>query len=744
MKTMCVLLPREEYSQTEAILDAGFKVTKGNIFQQTLTELASLSEIYALEIYTHHQTTSLCFTATGHALDVISGLFYACMPRAEIREIPDFAYDYDENTEIAAAEVRLARSDIYPIKPQNSFQIDSLTPILSTLSRFPQDGKFILQLVLHSCPENALFHYKLRSRIVQDKVQQLFRAKYWFKRGVRQDVEKKILEKTHAALYEVNFRMAVMLPKPSLEGSAADQVQEMMISDRKIEDYLRAMLSSYAEVNTSDLNKLLMGKIRKGPSALQWLQDRELKRPYKLSAGEIASLWHFPFVSEGKNLNMIHSKKGSPPKTLPADRGDSDICFFGKTDYRENIVPFGIRRADRRRHMYVVGKSGAGKSKLLELLVRNDIEAGYGCAVLDPHGDLVDNLLRAIPEERIEDVVIFDPTDLHYPPSFNPLTQVPEDLRMRVTIGFIEIFRKLFPSNWSDRLEHLLRYTLLALLGTPGATLLSVQRMLVDRGYRDVIIANIEDHVVRNFWIEEFPSWQEQHDASVIGPLLNKVGQFVAINMVRNIVGQPINRFDFREIMDTRKILLMKVSKGILGDDNASLLGAMVVSKVYQAAMSRADIPEEQRENFYFYVDEFHNFATSSFDEILSEARKYGLNLTIANQFLGQLPEDVKKNVFGNIGSILAFRVGAEDASYLANEFSPRFGSIDLLNLNVRDFYIKMSINGETQAPFSGRTADVTYPEVDFSQDCIEISRANYCLPIENVNDILSIWGNAA
>jgi type IV secretory pathway TraG/TraD family ATPase VirD4 len=403
-------------------------------------------------------------------------------------------------------------------------------------------------------------------------------------------------------------------------------------------------------------------------------------------------------------------------------------------------VPFGIKRSDRRRHLYVVGKSGAGKSKLLELLIKNDIVSGKGVGVLDPHGDLVDNILRIVPEHRVKDVVIFDPSDLQYPPSFNPLEQVPEHLKMRVTIGFIEIFKKLFGTNWSPRLEHVLRYTTLALLDTPGTTVLSILKMLTDKNYRQMIVRNIQDNVVKNFWVNEFASWSEKFDNEAITPLLNKVGQFVATNMIRNIVGQPHNQFQFRDIMDSKKILLMKISKGILGEENSALLGAIAITKIYQAAMSRADTQESKRVDFYLYVDEFHNFATDTFDEILSEARKYRLNLTIANQFLGQLDGKIRKTVFGNVGSLISFRVGGEDANVLAAEYNPRFSERDIINLGVRDFCVKMSIDGEVREAFSGRTLEMETPEKNFAEQCIEHSRATYARPLEEVNGVLKRW----
>ena len=491
--------------------------------------------------------------------------------------------------------------------------------------------------------------------------------------------------------------------------------------------------------NTLDLNQFKFSKMASSGFAEKF-QKRAIFNGFLLGTKELATLFHLPAESEVPNLVHVLSHREPPPSELPTNQKDPEISFFAETNFRDQKSKFGIKRSDRRRHLYVLGKSGVGKSKLLELLIKNDIEAGHGVGVLDPHGDLVDNVLELVPEHRLKDVVIFDPSDLEFPASFNPLEKVPEELKMRVTIGFIEIFKKLFGSNWSPRLEHVLRYTTLALLDSEGTTVLSILKMLTDKNYRQTIVRNIQDDVVKNFWVNEFAGWSEKFDNEAITPLLNKVGQFVSTNMIRNIVGQPVNLFNFREIMDGKKILLMKISKGILGEENAALLGAIAITKIYQAAMSRADILEKDRVDFYFYVDEFQNFATDTFDEILSESRKYRLCLTIANQFLGQLDDSIRTTVFGNVGSLISFRIGGEDSKVMSSEFNPRFKERDLINLGVQDFLVKMSIEGETHEAFSARTLFVHPPKKSYVEQAIKFSRENYARPIAEVKQILSSW----
>jgi len=361
---------------------------------------------------------------------------------------------------------------------------------------------------------------------------------------------------------------------------------------------------------------------------------------------------------------------------------------------------------------------------------------------MDPHGDLVDAVVKHIPKERVEDVIYFNPMDTEYPIAFNPMQAVDPKLKLRVTIGFIEIFKKLFGANWTPRLEHVLRQTTLALLDSEGTTVFSILKMLSDKNYRQKIVAKIDDAVVKNFWVNEFAAWSEKFDNEAITPLLNKVGQLVSTNLIRNIIGQPYNTFDIRQVMDNEKIMLVKLNKGLLGEENAALLGAMLITKIEQAALERADTPEEERKTFYLYCDEFQYFATDTFAEILSEARKYKLSLTVAHQYMGQLIDKVRTTVFGNIGTIVSFRVGAEDAGILEQEFNPIFKVRDIINLAVREFYIKMSVKGETRDAFSATTVECTTPkDSESNKDAIiEFSRKTFSKPKDEVEDLMRKW----
>ncbi len=696
-------------------------------FEEVLESLhETLSrKTFALEIIVMGQNIGFCFTAIESVAQIIMGQVYAMSSNADIVEIPDFIKEIKTNTKFLSSDVFLERNDLFPIKEHTDFEEDSLSGLLNVLSKsMPGEGVWI-QMIVRPETDSGMHHFKLGWRKKFDKINQFFRFKYWFKKDVVKSFKAKIEEKVSGRLFRVNLRVATF----------------SNLAKQNPQHRLDAVLGAMKNFNTLDLNQLKPAKTNKNiKQGVFKFQKRKLEKGFLLSSRELATLYHLPNERTVPNLLHVLSKKGEPPADLPVDREDPGISFFGNTNFHGQEIPFGIPRNDRRRHLYTVGKSGSGKSKLLELLIQNDIKNGKGVGVLDPHGDLVDNVLKMIPKNRINDVIIFDPSDMEFPICFNPLADVPPELKTRVTIGFIEIFKKLFGANWTPRLEHVLRYTTLALLDTPGTTILSILKMLTDKNYRQNIVRNIEDNVVKNFWVNEFAGWSEKFDNEAITPLLNKVGQFVSTNMIRNIVGQPDNKIDFRDIMDSNKIILIKVSKGMLGEENAALMGAIAITKIYQAAMSRADTAEEDRKDFYLYVDEFQNFATDTFDEILSEARKYRLNLTIAHQFLGQLSPKIRTTVFGNVGSMLSFRVGGEDAGILSAEYNPRFSERDIINLGVRDFYCKMSINGELREAFSGRTLNMVFPKNNYAADCVKASRENFARPKKEVEDILQQW----
>ncbi|MCR4275113.1 MAG: type IV secretion system DNA-binding domain-containing protein [Candidatus Campbellbacteria bacterium] len=420
------------------------------------------------------------------------------------------------------------------------------------------------------------------------------------------------------------------------------------------------------------------------------------------------------------------------------------ITYIGETDYRNKRVKFGIKAKDRLRHVYTIGKTGTGKSTLLENMAVQDIQNGEGFAFLDPHGKSADLLLDYIPENRINDVVYFAPFDLNNPVAFNVMEDVGPDKRHLVLAGLMSAFKKIWVDAWSARMEYILNNTILALLEYPDSTLLSVNRMLVDKDFRNKVVAHVTDPGVKAFWEQEFAKYTDKFAAEATPAIQNKVGQFTGNPVIRNIIGQPKSTFNIRDMMDQKKILIINLSKGQVGEDNANLLGSMIITKIYLAAMSRADLRESELNklpNFYLYVDEFQSFANESFADILSEARKYKLNLTIAHQYIEQMSDEVRAAVFGNVGTLVTFRVGAIDAEYLEKEFSPTFTAEDLVGIGAFKMYLKLMIDGMASAPFSAAgLSPITPPEISYRDVAIGRSRAQFSRPRAIVEDEILKW----
>ncbi|MEK7113903.1 MAG: type IV secretion system DNA-binding domain-containing protein, partial [Patescibacteria group bacterium] len=418
----------------------------------------------------------------------------------------------------------------------------------------------------------------------------------------------------------------------------------------------------------------------------------------------------------------------------------------GQTTYRDKNTLFGIKRKDRRQHVYILGKSGTGKSALMFNMIIQNIENGDGVCMVDPHGENVEAVLSAIPPHRMKDVVYFNPADTEYHIGFNVLELLDPKYKHLVASGLMGIFTKIWANAWSARMEYILNNAILALLDTPGSTLLGIPRLLVDKDYRQKVIANLKDPVIKAFWIHEYEAWQDKFRNEAIAPIQNKVGQFLSTSIIRNIVGQAKSTVDIFDLMNQEKIFLVNVSKGRIGEDNSSLLGGMIITKIQLAAMERVRIPEDERKDFYLYVDEFQNFVTESFAGILSEARKYRLNLTVAHQYTAQLIADknssVRDAVFGNVGTMIVFRVGADDAKFLEKEFEPEFTPQDILNLPNFKIYLKLMIDGTTSRPFSAKTLSplVKSGNKEIEQEVIRSSRALYCRPREVVEQEINDW----
>ncbi|MBD3208230.1 MAG: type IV secretion system DNA-binding domain-containing protein [Candidatus Nealsonbacteria bacterium] len=431
------------------------------------------------------------------------------------------------------------------------------------------------------------------------------------------------------------------------------------------------------------------------------------------------------------------------------DQSEEHTIYFAETTFRQGKRKVGIKTDDRRRHIYVVGKTGMGKTALLKNMIIQDIRAGKGVGFIDPHGEAAEEILDFIPSNRINDVVYFNPADLENPIAFNVMEDVGPEYRHFVSSGLLQVFKKIWPDVWSARMEYILANSILGLLENPNTTLLGVNRMMADEKYREKIVESIEDPVVKSFWINEFARYSQRYAVEATAAIQNKIGQLISNPLIRNIIGQVRSKIDMRDLMDDGRILIANLSKGKIGEDNSQLLGALLVTKLQMAAMSRVEVPEEKRRDFFLYVDEFQNFATEAFASILSEARKYRLSLTLANQYIAQLAEmtptgrttRVRDAIFGNVGTLVTFRVGAEDAEFLEKEFIPELKAEDLVNLAKYHIYVKLMVEGVTGRPFSATTLP-PFPQIEEShrEKIIRISQERYGTEKEVIEDKIARW----
>ncbi len=510
---------------------------------------------------------------------------------------------------------------------------------------------------------------------------------------------------------------------------------------------LNEIAGSFRQFDLPNLNNLYVSRINQNNTQiLRRFQQRSVIDPMLLNAEELATLYHMPNKDVGTpNVLWVTSRKLEPPHDLPlaGSMPDDELTLIGKTNFRGHRDLFGIKMPDRRRHIYIIGKTGMGKSVLLQNMVYSDVKTGKGLAVIDPHGDLAESVIDFVPSFRTNDVVILDPSDVSHPFAFNMLEYTEdENQRNLMASGLLGVFKKMYAESWGPRLEHILRNCLFALSEYPNTSILGVMRILVDREYRKKVVDNVQNPMVKSFWVDEFEKMQDKMRTEAISPIQNKVGQFLSSPLIRNIVGQVKSTVNLRFMMDSGKIIVVNLSKGKIGEDNSSLLGSMLITKFQLDAMSRANIPEKDRKDFYLYVDEFQNFATDAFATILSEARKYKLNLTMANQYIAQMPEEVRDAVFGNVGSIITFQVGFDDAEYFQNQFSEEVLFNDIVTLPKYNCYSKLMIDGMPSKTFS--IATLPPPKFDSEEGrrekIVRLSRERYCKPREIVEDKILRW----
>ena len=723
--------------------------------QSELTKEGAIQEHISFEIVSRQNSIQFYIWTPKHLKDFVESQVYAQYPTVQIKEdTEDYSHTDVNGRTIYGTELGLTKDMVLPIKTFASFEVDPLAGITGVLAKMEQAGEECWVQILARPIDDA---WQDQGKAYVDRI----------KGGAQKDWTGKLADNLlQVPIYVFsNLVMALFAPPApadkkdagKVEVSTANQTVIKAVEEKitklgyqvkiriaylgpdeaSAKQRLQAIIGGFKQFNTTNLNGFTNTKMYNSREFLEDYQARLFfDQGYILNITEVASLYHLPHKSvETPNMVWTTAKTSEPPSNIPIE-GSTDpqeISLFGLSNFRGRHLKFGIKRKDRGRHMYIVGQTGAGKSFLLQLLTLSDIYHDQGFAVVDPHGDFATDIMKYIPEHRLADVVYMNPADREFPLAFNPMEVTDPAMKDHISSELVGVLKRMFES-WGPRLEYILRYTILALLDYPGATMLDITRMLNEKDFRKKVVREIADPVVKSFWVTEFASWNDKFASEAVAPVLNKVGAFVANPLVRNIVGQKKSAFNIRQIMDEGKILLVNLSRGQVGEDNAAILGALMVTKIQLAAMSRADMPLEQRRPFYLYVDEFQNFATDSFAVILSEARKYGLNLTVANQYIAQMPEVVRDAVFGNVGTMVSFRIGPGDSTVLGKYFEPVFEAIDLTKLHNQNIFISMIINGEKASPFSASTLRMPDPERDLTPQIIEYTRQRYASSREVVD----------
>lgn len=681
----------------------------------------------------------------------VEGQIYSQYPTVQIHQADEDYTEHERDHEVAySTELTLTTDEFLPIRTFQNFEVDPLAGITGTLAKLETTGEELwIQVLVRPIPDdwqNAADRYI--NSIKNGRMFSLpgFGGSMQWLIGVLgalwQPPEQGANQSTAVELSDRDKTRISEAEKKATKLGYEVKIRLVYMGESQTNAKLRmqALVGTFKQFNSTNLNGFHAVKGAFGKEFIDKYRKRSfIGDGFILNIEELASVFHLPHTNvETPNIVWASSKTAEPPSKLPVltgeDVNDDQISAFGVTNFRGINHQFGMLRYDRSRHVYIIGQTGAGKSGLLELFALSDIFHNQGYAIIDPHGDFAINNMKFIPGSRLNDVIYFNPADTAYPLGFNPLEVTNPNQKTNISSEIIGVLKRIFGDSWGPRLEYILRYTILALLDRPEATMLDITRMLTDKEFRKETLTYCRDTVVLQFWNVEFASWNDKFVAEAIAPVLNKVGAFTANPIIRNIIGQPKSTFNIRQIMDEGKILIVNLSKGLIGEDNAAILGSFLVTKIQLAAMSRSDIPDvRDRRPFYLYVDEFQNFATDSFATILSEARKYGLNLTVANQYISQMSDTVRDAVFGNVGTMISFRVSADDAPILAKQFEPNFESIDLLQMHNRNFVVNMVIGGEKTPAFSARTLELPPSQADNTPHIIEHSRRMYSRNREDV-----------
>lgn len=670
----------------------------------------------SFEIVARREDIRFYIAVPKHFMDLVEKQIHGSYPGADLKLTDEYNI-FTETGKVSFTALTPKNSDYLPIRVYRDLPVDPLSSITSVLAKMEEGEGAVIQILVQ--PTSSKWASLGRSFIAKTKKAEANPEKASFK------VDAKMLESVEQKIAKPGFNVVIRLVVCAATKEAADA-------------HLENLETSFHQY-TNDYNHF--SKV-KHPLKKMFMLDFVyryfpiisppfFKQYGVLNSDELATIYHLPNKTiETPHIFWINAKRAPAPMQIPNSGMFVGISRFHGVDRR-----IYIGDDDRRRHTYIIGKTGTGKSQLLEEMVIQDIKEGKGVAVIDPHGDLVDGILERIPAERAEDVIYFDPSDTERPMGLNMLTADTEEQKHFVVTAIVGLMYKLYDPQKTGiigpRFEHAVRNAMLTIMVEPGSTFVEVVRVLTDATYVQELLPKITDPIIRRYWTDQIAQTADFHKSEVLDYIVSKFGRFVTNKMIRNIIGQSKSSFDFRQCMDDGKILLINLSKGKIGEENSNFLGLILVPKILMAAMSRQDIPEEKRRDFFVYVDEFQNFATPDFAQILSEARKYRLSLTVANQFIGQMDEEVKNAVFGNVGTLITFRVGVTDANYLQHEYSPVFNETDLINIDKFNAYVKTIVKNEPVKPFSlDLTKDMSKvindknPEI--AKAIIQLSRLKY------------------
>lgn len=668
-------------------------------------------EHLSFEIVAQKEDIRFYVSCPRNLLDLVEKQINGAWPGGDIVEVAE-PNIFSKGGKVAFAALKTTGAKYEPIKAYRELSTDPLSSITSVLAKMEEGEAAMIQILIE--PASDEWQTEGGSYISSTKKREADPKEAKFSADAK--TFEAIGNKTSKAGFETSVRIVVVAP-------------EMAKAKKHIDNIVGAFSQFRSEHSGFTTCRILSGKLFMIDFIYKYMPI--WRGRFILNSEELATIYHFPNKTiETPHVHWLKAKRAPAPAEIP-----NSGLFLGVSKYRGLTKKVYLSEDDRRRHMYIIGKTGVGKSELLKDMALQDIKAGKGLCFIDPHGDAVEDILKFIPPERAEDVVYFDPYDTERPLGMNMLEANTEEQKHFVSSAIINLMYKLYDPHKTGiigpRFEHAIRNAMLTVMSEPGNTFIEIVRILTDAKFVQEMLPKVQDAMVRRYWTDQIAQTSDFHKSEVLDYIVSKFGRFVTDKMMRNIIGQSQSGFNFRQIMDEGKILLINLAKGKIGEENSSFLGLLLVPRILMAAMSRQDLPMEQRKDFYLYVDEFQNFATQDFAQILSEARKYRLNLVVANQFIGQIDDEVKNAVFGNVGTMISFRVGVSDANFLQHEFSPTFSEADLVNVERFHVFIKTVVNNEPQTPFSmDLTRDLThemkYANEELSKSIVQLSRLKY------------------